>query len=171
MSNMHKVDTNRKEQILAATITDNAKTVRYTIELEADGTDYHTIFKNQVIVVNQNNDLLLHSIMANLAIRGFVLREQVISFYSENSNCFISAGKRPIPAESVIPASELPKNNRLSLKVWPASRLPESMVLELDSRANRQQVKYAASPILTALRQVSSGDANADSARLLEATL
>ena len=52
MSNMHKVDTNRKEQILAATITDNAKTVRYTIELEADGTDYHTIFKNQVIVVN-----------------------------------------------------------------------------------------------------------------------
>jgi len=46
MSNMNKVDTDRKKQIEAATITDGAKTERYILELEAEGTDFHTIFKN-----------------------------------------------------------------------------------------------------------------------------
>ena len=80
-----------------------------------------------------------------------MLREQVISFFSEKTNCFIAAGKRPIPAEAVIPACELPKNKRLSLKVWPVKRLPESLVLELDSRAKKPQV-LTSSPILTALQ-------------------
>ena len=66
----------------------------------------------------------MHSVVANLAIRGFVLREQVISFFSEKANCFIAAGKRPIPADAVIPVSELPGRKRLSLKVWAAEKLP-----------------------------------------------
>ena len=46
MDNMRKVDIDRKKQILAVTITDNAPTQCYALELETDGTDFHTVFKN-----------------------------------------------------------------------------------------------------------------------------
>jgi len=87
-----------------------------------------------LIVVSEEKDLLLHSVLANLAIRGFTLRDQVISYFSETNDCFIAAGKRPIPAEAIIPASELSSRKRLQLKVWPATSLPETLLLELDSR-------------------------------------
>ena len=140
MSNMQKVDIDRKKQIIAATVADYAPTERYILELEAEGTDFQTIFKNQLVVVNSEKDLLLHSIVANLAIRGFVLHEQVISFFSEANNCYIAVGKRPIPAEAIIPASHLPKKKRLKLKVWPTNKLPESLLLDLDSHAKTTQV-------------------------------
>ena len=44
LSNMSKVDTERKRQIQAATTGHN--TVSYMLELESDGSDFHTIFKN-----------------------------------------------------------------------------------------------------------------------------
>ena len=75
MSNMWKIDIDRRKQILAATITENALTETYILELESDGTDFHTIFKNQHIVSNEEGDLLLHSVLANLAIRGFILKD------------------------------------------------------------------------------------------------
>lgn len=46
MENMRKVDIDRKKQILTATITENASTQCYALELETDGTDFHTVFKN-----------------------------------------------------------------------------------------------------------------------------
>ena len=45
------------------------------IELESEGTDFHTVFKNQQVALNKDKDLLIQSIVSNLAIRGFVLRE------------------------------------------------------------------------------------------------
>ena len=162
MSNMQKVDFNRKEQIKAATVTENAKTERFTLELQSEGTDFHTVFKNQLIVVNSSNDLFVHSVVANLAIRGFSLREQVISFFSEKSNCFIAAGKHPIPADAVIPAAELQKNKRLSLKIWPAVKLPETLLLELDSHA-KSKAKTAFSTPLNATQRVQSSEVDTGS--------
>jgi len=43
--------------------------VPYKLELE--GKDFCTMFKEMKIMVNSNNDLIVHSIVANLALRGF----------------------------------------------------------------------------------------------------
>ena len=53
------------------------------IELESVGTDFHTVFKNQQVALDKNKDLLIFSIVQNLAVRGFILDEQVISYFSQ----------------------------------------------------------------------------------------
>ena len=50
-------------------------TERFIVELESVGTDFHTVFKNQEVALNAKKDLLIHSIVTNLAIRGFSLRD------------------------------------------------------------------------------------------------
>ena len=75
---------------------------------------------------------MLHSIVAKLAIRGFVLREQVLSYFSNKTKNFVAAAKRPIPPDAVIPGDDLEKNGRLTLKIWPPEQLPESLVMDLD---------------------------------------
>jgi len=108
--------------------------MKYIIELESEGTDFHTVFKNQLIAINDKNDLLINSIMANLAIRGFVLQNQVLSYYSIKSKSFVAAAKRPIPSDAIIPVDEIEQNGRISLKIWPPEQLPESLLLDLDCR-------------------------------------
>ena len=48
---------------------------RFVIELESQGTDFHTVFKNQLVSLDSNKDLLVNSILTILEVRGFVLRE------------------------------------------------------------------------------------------------
>ena len=103
----------------------------------------------------------MHSIVANLAIRGFVLKEQVISYFSKKSHSFIAAAKRPIPQDAIIPVDDLETNGRLTLKIWPAEQIPESLLLDLDCRP---KPKLAPS-LLNVLRDGGNRDA------LLEATL
>ena len=104
---------------------------RYVIELESQGTDFHTVFKNQLVSLNADKDLLVHSIMTILEVRGFVLREQVISYFSKKAKCYVAVAKRPIPPEAVIPQDDIEKNGRLTLKIWPPEHLPESLVIDL----------------------------------------
>jgi len=113
---------------------ENAEKERFVIELESEGTDFHTVFKNQQVALNKNKDLLITSIVQNLAVRGFVLREQVISYFSQKSKSFIAAAKRPIPVDAIIPACDIEKNGRLTLKIWPPEKIPESLLLDLDCR-------------------------------------
>ena len=56
---------------------------RLIIELESEGTDFHTVFKNQMIAKNGKNDYLVKSIVENLSIRGFDFKNQVISYFSK----------------------------------------------------------------------------------------
>ena len=76
---MKQVDTARSlshsAQISQAASFEHNETERFVIELESEGTDFHTVFKNQQVALNKNKDLLIQSIVSNLAIRGFVLRE------------------------------------------------------------------------------------------------
>jgi len=41
--------------------------------------------------------------------------------------------------EAIIPASDIEKNGRLTLKIWPAEQLPESLLFELDSRLKNKK--------------------------------
>ena len=138
MKNMKSVDIARSNQSNPASNAtpnyDNVETERYVIELESEGTDFHTVFKNQQVGLSKSKDLLVTSIVSNLAIRGFVLREQVISYYSQKYKSYVAAAKRPIPSDAVIPAEDIEKNGRLNLKIWPPEKLPESLLLDLDCR-------------------------------------
>lgn len=120
------------------------------IELESEGTDFHTVFKNQQVALNSSKDLLVSSIVANLAIRGFVLKEQVISYFSDKSQSFVAAAKRPIPSEAIIPAEDIKENGRLTLKIWPPEKLPESLLLDLDCRP---KPKIQPSALLNVLKE------------------
>lgn len=88
MANMKQVDLARslsKSSVhvsQAAASLSGAQQVVLTIELESEGTDFHTVFRNQKVALNRNKDLLIASIVRNLATRGFVLQEQVISYFS-----------------------------------------------------------------------------------------
>ena len=46
---------------------ENIKTERFILELESEGTDFQTVFKNQQVAVNAKNDLKIDSIVAILA--------------------------------------------------------------------------------------------------------
>ena len=78
------------------------------IELESEGSDFSTVFKNQPIAVNQSQDLLIQSIMTNLKARGFVLNdEQFISYFSAKTKNYIAAAKNPINSDATIPKSDI----------------------------------------------------------------
>jgi hypothetical protein len=76
-----------------------------------------------------------------LEIRGFILKEQVISFFSKSQQCFIAAAKRPIPADAIIPHDDIESSKRLSLKIWPPEKLPEALIVDLDCRPNPVEEK------------------------------
>ena len=63
---------------------------RLIIELESQGTDFHTVFKNQLVGMSINGDLLVNSIMSILEVRGFILREQVISYFSHKAKSYVA---------------------------------------------------------------------------------
>lgn len=109
-------------------------TERFIIELQSVGTDFHTVFKNQQVALNTDKNLLIQSIVTNLSIRGFSLKDQVISYFSRSHQCFVAVAKRPIPHDAIIPAKDCERSGRLSLKMWPPEKLPESLVVELDCR-------------------------------------
>ena len=98
---------------------ENIKTECFILELESEGTDFQTVFKNQQVAVNAKNDLKIDYIVAILASRGFVLKEKVLSYFSKKSQNFIAAAKLPIPHNAIIPFDDIEKNGRLSLKIWP----------------------------------------------------
>ena len=168
MTNMKKVDMARShsqtagQHMSASESLENYPTERFVIELESEGTDFHTVFKNQQVAVDKSGDLIIRSIVDNLAIRGFVLREQVISYFSQKSKCFVAAAKRPIPIDAIIPASDTEKNGRLTLKIWPQEKLPESLLLELDCRPKPKLEKDLLSVI---------GNGGASGVAQIEATL
>lgn len=58
------------------------QTEKLILELESDGTDFHTVFKNQQVAKTLKQDYLIGSIVSNLAIRGFDLKDQIISYFS-----------------------------------------------------------------------------------------
>ena len=86
----------------------------------------------------------MNSIMTILEVRGFVLREQVISYFSRKVKSYVAVAKRPIPADAVIPADDIDKSGRLTLKIWPPEHLPESLVVDLDCQP---KPKTIASPL------------------------
>jgi len=92
---------------------------KFVIELESQGTDFHTVFKNQNISMTENKDLLVNSIVRCLDVRGFVLKEQIISYFSRKAKCFVAVAKRPIPSNAIIPGDDIDKDGRLTLKIWP----------------------------------------------------
>ena len=111
------------------------------IELESQGTDFHTVFKNQLVSVTAEKDLLVNSIQTILEVRGFVLREQVISYFSKKAKCYVAVAKRPIPSDAIIPGDDIEKNGRLTLKIWPPEHLPESLVVDLDCQPKPQKTE------------------------------
>lgn len=122
LRNMKKIDQARNMPSPGSKpqkVSTDAPTARYTIELESEGKDFHIVFKNQEVALSAAKDLMISSIVATLAIRGFVLREQVLSFFSNKTKNFVAAAKRPIPPDAVIPAEDVDKNGRLTLKIWP----------------------------------------------------
>ena len=108
------------------------------IELEAEGRDFHTVFKNQQVAVNQNKDLLVSSIVSNLKIRDFVINEQIISYFSIKKKSFVAVAKKPIPHDAIIPSDDIEKNGRLTLKIWSPETIPESLLMDLDCRPKPQ---------------------------------
>lgn len=140
MSNMKQVDMARLQSqssfhaLQVAASLESAVKENVAIELKSEGTDFHTVFKNQQVALNKNKDLLVKSIVENLAARGFFLQEQVISYFSQKSRNFVAAAKNPIPAEAIIPASDVEKNGSLKLKIWPPEKIPECLLLDLDCR-------------------------------------
>ena len=44
----------------------------------------------------------------------------------------MAVAKRPIPADAIIPAEDIEKSGRLTMKIWPPEHLPESLVVDLD---------------------------------------
>ena len=110
---------------------------RFVIELESQGTDFHTVFKNQSVSLTSSQDLLVNSIMSILEVRGFILREQVISYFSRKAKQYVAVAKHPIPADAIIPGDDIDKNARLTLKIWPPEHLPESLVMDLDCQPER----------------------------------
>ena len=82
--------------------------------------------------------MLIHSIVTNLRARGFVLNDkQFISFFSAKTKNFIAAAKSPIPSDAIIPRSDIERNGRLVLKIWPLKKLHESMnMMAGDSQSN-----------------------------------
>ena len=173
MKNMQKVDAAR--QMLSprakpqqTMLCEDIQTERFVIELESEGTDFHTVFKNQQVAVNQNKDLLIHSIVANLKIRGFILNEQVISYFSVKTKSFVAAAKRPIPTEAVIPGDDIEKNGRLTLKIWPPEKLPESLLMDLDCRPKSRTSQNLNNNVLNMFKDGLNGHHNAV---LLDATL
>ena len=95
-------------------------------------------------------DLLVNSILTILEVRGFVLREQVISYFSRKAKCYVAVAKRPIPTDAVIPADDIDKNGRLTLKIWPPEHLPESLVVDLDCQP---KPKNQSSPVLGTVKE------------------
>ena len=90
------------------------------------------------------------------------MREQVISYFSQKSKSFVAAAKRPIPNDAIIPVSDIEKNGRLTLKIWPQEKLPESLLLELDLRPKPKLDKDLLSVI---------GNGGASGVAQIEATL
>jgi len=123
---------------------------RFVIELESQGTDFHTVFKNQLVSLDANKELLVNSIITILEVRGFVLREQVISYFSRRAKCYVAVAKRPIPSDAVIPQDDIDKNGRLTLKIWPPEHLPESLVVDLDCQP---KLKVAMSPQIGTVKE------------------
>ena len=85
--------------------------------------DYWTVFKNLQVTVNDNNDLLVRSIVVNLAIRGFALRDQVLSYKSKKHKNYIAIARRPISCDAIIPFDDLEEHARITLKIWPTKHL------------------------------------------------
>jgi len=73
----------------------------------------------------------------------------------------MAVAKRPIPADAIIPAEDIEKSGRLTMKIWPPEHLPESLVVDLDCQL---LVKNIDSSVDGALN---SGQANA----LIDATI
>ena len=69
--------------------------------------------------------------------RGFILREQVISYFSHRAKSYVAVAKHPIPSEAVIPKDDI-DNGRLTLKLWPPEHLPVSLVVDLDCEVERE---------------------------------
>ena len=151
MKNMQKVDAARQIQITSpkataqphSNLSDNNQTERFVIELEAEGRDFHTVFKNQQVAVNQNKDLLVSSIVSNLKIRDFVINEQIISYFSIKKKNFIAVAKKPIPHDAIIPSDDIEQNGRLTLKIWSPETIPESLLMDLDCRPKPQNTTNA----------------------------
>ena len=136
-------------------------TERLVLELESEGTDFHTVFKNQQVNINVEKDLLISSIVTSLAIRGFDLKDQVISYFSRKEKTFVAAAKRPISAKAVIPSEDIEKNGRLTLKIWPSHKLPEALLIDLNCQP---RPRMATTHLINALMGDNGG-------ALLEATL
>ena len=147
--NMLKIDVARAQQntssILA--VLHQHTQERFTIELESQGTDFHTVFKNQLLSLTENKDLLVTSVVAILEVRGFVLKDQVISFFSSRTKSFVAVAKRPIPSDAIIPGTEIEQNGRLSLKIWPTELLSESLLLDLDLQQKPHQTVQEGTPL------------------------
>lgn len=46
----------------------------------------------------------------------------------------MAAAKRPIPIRAIIPGDDVEKNGRLTLKIWPPNRIPETLVVDVHGR-------------------------------------
>jgi hypothetical protein len=77
----------------------------------------------------------------------------VISYFSNKKQQFVAAAKRPIPIGAVIPADDLEKSGRITLKIWPPQKLPEALVVDLDCRP---RPKLPTSALINALRDGNS---------------
>lgn len=132
MRNMWKVDSARQLCAPANTGLGETQQARFIIELESQGTDFHTVFKNQMISLTAKKELLVNSIMHILEVRGFILREQVISYFSRKSKSYVAVAKYPFPTDAIIPGDDIDSNGRLTLKIWPQEHLPESLIFDLD---------------------------------------
>ena len=92
------------------------------------------------MAINGNKDLLILSIVSSLVTRGYFLGDRVLSFYSIKTENYIAVAKLPIPYDAVIPVEDLRQDGRLHLKIWPASHLPKSVLLQVPNRIKARHV-------------------------------
>ena len=44
----------------------------------------------------------------------------------------MAVAKRPVPLDAIIPADDIEKSGKITLKIWPPEHVPESLVVDLD---------------------------------------
>ena len=58
---------------------------------------------------------------------GFPIKDNLISYFSNNEHLFVFVGKEPLPDEFVIPAEDIDPNQRMTIKCRPTTQVSPNL--------------------------------------------
>ena len=86
--------------------------IKVTFEYEEEeNPESKTIFKNQKVDLDEENNILLAPLIERIKEQGFKIQNHVISYYSFSDKAYIFVAKDPIPKDYIIAMSDLEQNN------------------------------------------------------------